>query len=53
MTARRIASPGAGGITIYGRGSCDAKGSLAAMLLAFVAMRQICEGGQIPVDLCL
>ncbi len=45
--------PRRGGNFIHGRGSCDAKGSLAAMLMAFVAMRQSCEGGQIPVDLCL
>jgi len=40
------------GNTIYGRGSCDAKGSVAAMLLAFVAIHRSSDGGQVPVDLC-
>lgn len=38
---------------IYGRGSCDAKGSVAAMLLAFVAIHRSGSGGNVPVDLCL
>ena len=46
-------SPRCRGGQMFGRGACDAKGSLAAMLLAFVAIRQSPEGGQIPVDLCL
>ncbi len=40
------------GNTIYGRGSCDAKGSVAAMLLAFVAIRRSSGGEGVPVDLC-
>ena len=41
------------GDIIYGRGSCDAKGSVAAMLLAFVAVRQLSRGKHVPVDVCL
>jgi acetylornithine deacetylase/succinyl-diaminopimelate desuccinylase-like protein len=44
--ARRV------GDTIYGRGSCDAKGSVAAMLLAFVAIRRSSDSANVPVDLC-
>jgi acetylornithine deacetylase/succinyl-diaminopimelate desuccinylase-like protein len=40
------------GDTIYGRGSCDAKGSIAAMLLAFVAIWKSRSGEGVPVDLC-
>lgn len=38
---------------VYGRGACDAKGSVAAMMLAFVAATRILDPKQVPVDLCL
>ena len=38
---------------IYGRGACDAKGSVAAMLLGFISVNQIFGPEHVPVDLCL
>ena len=40
------------GNVIYGRGACDAKGSIAAMLLAFIAIRQLFESEHVPLELC-
>ena len=41
------------GQSIYGRGACDAKGSVTAMLLSYVAVSHLFESEAAPVDLCL
>src|ERR1700722_14584867 len=40
------------GTFLYGRGACDAKGSVVAILLAFIAIRKLGGPEHIPVDLC-